>query len=183
MRRRAEQDKAFEQVKQNLFEAGVSALKAAQAQEDMFHTSVEALTEAYEGNMAEAPLLGAGETTAETDSIAAMLLNQRQQAIVATDFDAYVEVEKKLQLLDELAVTRLEREARKWEAQVRIQNAQRQLSVAPSTKSPEPQPVSDSAWTEKTLKTKYETLAKFRQETGLQANGWKKAVEQMNQAV
>jgi len=29
MRRRAEQDKAFERVKQNLFEAGVSALKAA----------------------------------------------------------------------------------------------------------------------------------------------------------
>ncbi|GEM_PF-6066164 len=183
MRRRAEQDRDFEQIKQNLFEAGVSVLKAAEAQENMLHTSLEALTEAYEGNMAAAPLLGADEATAETDPIAAMLLKQRQQAIATTDFDAYVEVEKKLQLLDELAVTKLEREARKWEAQVRIQNAQRQLSVTSSTTSPAPQPVSDSAWTEKTLKAKYETLAKFRQETGLQANGWKKAVEQMNQAV
>jgi len=183
MRRRAEQDKDFEQIKQNLFDAGVSVLKAAQAQEDMFHTSLEALTEAYEGNMAEAPLLGAGETTAQTDSIAEKLLEQRQQAIAAIDFDAYVEVEKKLQLLDELAVTRLEREARQWEAQVRIQSAQRQLSRSPATKSTETQPVSNGAWTEKTLKAKYETLAKFRQETGLQANGWKKAVEQINQAV
>jgi len=175
MRRRAEQDKDFEQIKQNLFDAGVSVLKAAQAQEDMFHTSLEALTEAYEGNMAEAPLLGAGETTAQTDSIAEKLLEQRQQAIAAIDFDAYVEVEKKL--------TRLEREARQWEAQVRIQSAQRQLSRSPATKSTETQPVSNGAWTEKTLKAKYETLAKFRQETGLQANGWKKAVEQINQAV
>jgi hypothetical protein len=106
-----------------------------------------------------------------------------QQAIATTDFDAYVEVEKKLQLLDELAVTRLEREARQWEAQVRIQNAQRQLSVASSTTSLAPQPVSDGVWTEKALKAKYKTLDRFRQETGLQSSKWKEAVEQMNQAV
>lgn len=182
MRSRVERQQGFQQVKSDLFEAGVSVLKAAQAQEDMFQTSLEALTEAYEDHMAEVPLLGVGETTAETDPIAAMLLNQRQEAIATTDFDAYVEVEKKLQLLDELAVTRLEREARKWEAQVRIQNAQRQLAVASSTALPASQPASDSAWTEKDLKAKYKTLDRLRQETGLQVSKWREAMEQMNQA-
>jgi hypothetical protein len=177
MKRRVEQDQDFEQIKQNLFDAGVSVVKAAQAQEEMFHTSVEALTEAYEANASEAPALSPEEVRSETDAIAEMLLHQRQDAIVAKNFDAYVEVENKLQLLDELAVVRLEREARQWEAQVRIREAQRQL-----TKPPDPESESKDPWTEKTLKAEYKTLDKFRQETKLSANKWKDAVEQMNQA-
>lgn len=60
------------------------------------------------------------------------LLLQRQEAEASADFEAYVSVETKLQQLEEFEIQRLERQARRIEAQVRIQTAQRQLSQGSS---------------------------------------------------
>lgn len=176
MRRRAERDQDFEQVKQNLFEAGVSVVKAAQAHEEMFHTSLEALAEAYEGQ--DLPALEAGDESISNDvaPIREKLLSQRQTAIAAQDVDAYLEAAEKLQRLKELEVEDIELDARRLEAQVRIANAQRQIKPTP------PPPNTETVWTEEGLKAKYKNLGRFRQETGLKANKWKEAVEQMNQA-
>ncbi len=180
MRRRAEQDQDFEQMKQNLFEAGVSVVKAAQAHEEMFHTSLEALAEAYEGQ--GLPVLEGGKVTIVDDvvPIREKLLSQRQAAIATQDVDAYLEASEKLQRLKELAVEDIELDARKLEAQVRIVNAQQQLITV---SMPIPKSEAKEAWTEKTLKARYKNLDQFRQETGLQVNKWKEAIERMNQMV
>ncbi|MBD0269171.1 MAG: hypothetical protein ICV77_12870 [Cyanobacteria bacterium Co-bin8] len=49
MRRRSQQRQDFEAIKNNLYAAGVSTVKAAKAQEEMFTTTLEALSEAYKG--------------------------------------------------------------------------------------------------------------------------------------
>jgi TolA-binding protein len=55
------------------------------------------------------------------------LLSQQQDAETSGDFEAYVAIAEKLQQLEEYEVQRLEQQARKLEAQVRIATAQRQL--------------------------------------------------------
>lgn len=123
------------------------------------------------------------DQNAEPDLLAAMLRHQQQEAIAAQDFDQYVEIEQKLQLLDELVVTRLEREARQWEAQVRIQTAQHQLSRSPSTPDSDSQPTPKKPWTDKSLKAEYKTLTNLYQTTRVKAKTWEKAAQQMNQAL
>jgi hypothetical protein len=181
MKRRWERQQDFEAIKQNLFAAGVSTVKAAQAQEEMFTTTLEALTEAYEAVGAHPLVAGQEEEGgadldadggAELGAIAAALLVQRQEALAHQDYEAYVVAEEKLQRLDELTVTRLER-------QVRLLQAQRQLAEwTPPTQSSPP----GQEWTEASLKKTYKTLAQVKAAWGLSARSWKEAVQQMNQA-
>jgi hypothetical protein len=181
MRRRAEQDQDFEQVKQNLFEAGVSVVKAAQAHEEMFHTSLEALAEAYEGQ--SLPMLEATEVeiTDEVAPIREKLLSQRQAAISAQNVDVYLEASEKLKRLKELEVEEIELDARRLEAQIRIMNAQQQLSPS-LTPHPEPKMTEDGQWTEKTIKARYKKLSNLEKETGIKADRWNDAVKQANES-
>lgn len=170
MRRRADRQQDFEAIKQNLFSAGVSTVKAAKAQEEMFNTTLEALSEAYEGVGTDQ--LEAGETASGTDltPIVEALLLQRQEALTHQDYDAYVEAEEQLQRLDELAVARLER-------QVRLLKAQQQLAeLAGNAQSP----ANEGGWTEAALRQKYKTVAEVRDAFGINARTWKDAVKQVN---
>lgn len=171
MRRRADRQQDFESIKQNLFAAGVSTVKAAKAQEEMFSTTLEALAEAYEGMGTNQLESGQEELQADLTPIVEALLAQRQQALENQDYDAYVEAEEKLQRLDELAVTRLER-------QVRLLKAQKQL-VELVGKTP---PATDGEeWTADSLKREYKTLAKVREALNISARTWKDAVKQVNE--
>ena len=169
MRKRSERQQEFEAIKQNLFAAGVATVKAAQAQENMYMTTLEALSEAYEGTGAN--LLEAGEEP-EVDlaSLLDTLLTQRQTALAHQDYDAYVETEEKLQRLDELAVAQLERQVRRLEAQQKL------VEFASSS-----QPTTDQkVWTEAALKKEYKTLAGLRNALGIGVRSWKEALEQVN---
>ncbi len=169
MRKRSERQQDFEAIKQNLFAAGVATVKAAQAQENMYVTTLEALSEAYEGTGAN--LLEAGEEPeADLASLLGTLLAQRQTALANQDYDAYVETEEKLQWLDELAVARLER-------QVRLLEAQQKLVEFANNTQPTPE---RQDWTEATLKKEYKTLTSLRNTLGVSVRSWKEAVEQMN---
>lgn len=171
MRRRSERQQDFELIKQNLFSAGVSTVKAAKAQEEMFTTTLEALTEAYEGieiNQLEAAV---EEPTTNFRTLADPLITQRQAAIANGDYDGFVEVEKKLQQLDELAVIRVER-------QVRLLTAQQKLAQLTASSK---RTVNTDDWTEAALKQEYRTVADVRKAFGIKARTWKDAVEQVNQ--
>lgn len=173
MKPRSERQQDFEAIKQNLFTAGVATVKAAQAQEDMFMTTLEALSEAYEGTGINQ--LAAGETEPEADPSPMLetLLIQRQDALTRGDYDTYVEAEEKLQWLDELAVARLER-------QVRRLKAQQELTIFADKPQP-PEAAPDSkVWTEAALKKEYKTLADLQSALGINARTWKQAVEQAN---
>ncbi|WP_017297237.1 hypothetical protein [Nodosilinea nodulosa] len=170
MKQRSERQQEFEAIKQNLFTAGVATVKAAQAQENMFTTTLEALADAYEG-MGPSQL-EAGETQPEIDlaPIVEALLAQQQDALAKQDYGAYVDTEEKLQRLDELAVARLER-------QVRLLKAQQELAQV--AVKPQP-PVDKTVWTEAALKKEYKTLGNLRNVLNLKARSWKDAVEQVN---
>lgn len=202
MRTRAERNRGFEAIKQNLFEAGVAVLNAAEAQEQLFDASVKALAEAVgieaeDSTKALAEAIGdkaedSIEIESNTDSssknsIVEKLLAQRQEAEAAGDFDGYVNAEQKLQTLDELEVVKLEREARKLEAQIRITNAQNQLSLlsqSPNPITPVPVPISEpemlEKWTEIKLKEKFKTLNSVRKAFSIEARSWKEAVDLVN---
>ncbi|PZU95247.1 MAG: hypothetical protein DCF32_22535 [Leptolyngbya sp.] len=173
MKPRSERQQDFEAIKQNLFTAGVATVKAAQAQEDMFMTTLEALSEAYEDTGIHQ--LAPGETEPESDltPILETLLTQRQDALNRQDYEAYVEAEEKLQRLDELAVARLER-------QVRLLKAQQELTIFADKPQP-PEAFSDrKVWTEAALKKEYKTLADLQSALGINARTWRQAVEQAN---
>ncbi len=179
MRSRADRNRDFEQTKETLFEAGVSVLKAAQAHEEMFHTSLEALTEAIEGQS----LLPAGTEGVEApgemspEPIRAKLLVAQQKALKEENVDAYLQIGEKLKLLKELEVIDVELEARKLEAHIRIANARQQLAqFVDSDSSSTSQP-----WTEETLKAKFKTLKNLYDELGIKARSWKEAAKQANQ--
>lgn len=176
MRRRSERQQDFESIKQNLFAAGVSTVKAAKAQEEMFTTTLEALTDAYEemgGHQLEASKEDMNTSDVDVSAIATPLISQRQSAIANQDYDAFVAAEEKLQRLDELAVLRLER-------QVRLLKAQQQLTALTDTGSPA---AAAASWTESALKKEYGTVTAVRQAFGIKARTWKDAVEQVNQPV
>ncbi len=171
MRRRADRQQDFESIKQNLFAAGVSTVKAAKAQEEMFSTTLEALAEAYEGMGVNQLEAGEKEPVANLTPIVEALLTQRQQALENQDYDTYVEAEEKLQRLDELAVTRLER-------QVRLLKAQKQLVDLAGKTHPSAE---GEAWTESKLKKEYRTVADVREAFGISARTWKAAIKQVNE--
>lgn len=177
MRSRAERNRDFEAVKSNLFEAGVSVVKAAKAHEEMFNTSLEAIADAMELDIGETPLLEQVVDGSEANLIYEALLLQRQEAETKGDFDAYVSAEEKLQQLEEFEARRLERQARMLEAQVRIQAAQKQLAQG----EPQEKLETRQRWTEGTLKAQYQTLKKVRDELGVAARSWKDAVAEANQ--
>ena len=202
MRTRAERNRGFEAIKQNLFEAGVAVLNAAEAQEQLFDASVKALAEAVgieaeDSTKALAEAIGGKaedsiEIESNTDSssknsIVEKLLAQRQEAEAVGDFDSYIDAEQKLQTLDELEVVKLEREARKLEAQIRITNAQNQLSLlsqSPNPITPLPVPIPEpemlEKWTEIKLKEKFKTLNSVRKAFSIEARSWKEAVDLVN---
>lgn len=175
MKPRSERQQDFEAIKQNLFTAGVATVKAAQAQENMFMTTLEALSEAYEGT--DINQLAAGETEPEADLTPMLetLLAQRQEALTRQDYEAYVEVEEKLQWLDELAVARLER-------QVRLLKAQQELTIFAGKPPSSTTSTADDrkVWTEAGLKKEYKTLADLQNALGVNVRTWKQAVEQVN---
>ncbi|MBD2464906.1 hypothetical protein H6G89_28280 [Oscillatoria sp. FACHB-1407] len=180
MRSRAERNQDFEAIKADLFDAGVAALQAAQAGEQLFDRSIEAIAEAMDIPQ------GGTETSnkpvlTEVNLVYEIVLAEKQDAEAIGNYDAYVTASRKLQTLEDLDVERLEREARKLEAQLRIANAQRQLtqlSQSPSQSSAEP---SSSPWTESRLKREFKTLEAVRSGLGIEARTWKKAVEEANQ--
>lgn len=189
MKRRAEYEQAFEAIKDNLYAAGVSTVKAAKAHDEMFTTSLEALAEAYEA-MAS-PQLSAGdddhETTDDRATLSALitpLRQAKQQALAAADYDAYVAAETKLQQLDELVVLRLERQVRQLLAQQRLQElTSSQPPTAPAGASASNQPSATKPapkWTEKTLKTQYKSLDVVKAAFGIKARSWKEAAAQLN---
>lgn len=172
MKQRSERQQEFEAIKQNLFTAGIATVKAAQAQENMFMTTLEALSEAYEDIGTHQLEAGDPEPKVNLAPIIAALLGQQQEALVNRDYDAYVATEEKLQRLDELTVARLER-------QVRLLKAQQELA----NEADKPQPPADrTVWTEAALKKEHKTLGNLRNALGLKARSWKEAVEQVNGA-
>jgi hypothetical protein len=180
MRTRAERNRGFESIKQNLFDAGVAVLNAAEAQEQLFDASVKALAEAVGVETEDYAEIDSSADSSFMNSIADKLMVQRQEAEIAGDFDSYVDAEQKLQTLDELEVVKLEREARKLEAQIRIANAQKQLillSQTPNPITPEPEPKMPEAWTESKLKEKFKTLDGVRKKFSVKAKSWKEAVD------
>lgn len=188
MRTRAERNRGFESVKQNLFDAGVAVVNAAEAQEHLFDASIKALAEAIGVETEDSTGIGSSADNPSTNSIVEKLIAQRQEAEAVGDFDSYIDAEQKLQTLDELEVARLEREARKLEAQIRIQNAQKQLILLsqapiPSPSKPEPSPEvkAPEVWTEGKLKEKFKTLDDVRKEFSVKAKSWKEAVNLVNQ--
>lgn len=179
MRSRIERNQDFEAIKANLFEAGVSVVKAAKSHEDMFNTSLEAIADAIELNHEEAPRLNQAVDGSEANLIYETLLLQRQEAETKGDFDDYVSAEERLQKLEEFEAVRLERQARILEAQVRIQAAQRMLQDE-LTGTP-PEPTGTQSWTEDSLKAQFKTLKAVRDALGIAAKSWKAAAEQANQ--
>jgi len=187
MRTRAERNRGFESVKKNLFDAGVAVLSAAEAQEQLFDASVKALAEAVgvetEANAEVIDRIGGSSM----NSMVEKLTVQRQEAEAAGDFEGYVDAEQKLQTLDELEVVRLEREARKLEAQIRIANAQQQLDLLsqpliPIVSEPFPKPEVMEFWTEEKLREKFRTLNDVRKHFSIEikSKSWKDAVELVN---
>jgi hypothetical protein len=180
MKTRAERNRGFESVKQNLFDAGVAVLNVAEAQEQLFDASVKALAEAVGVEAEDYAEINSSADGSSMTSIVEKLMVQRQEAEAAGGFDSYVAAEQKLQTLEELEVVKLEREARKLEAQIRISNAQKQLillSQAPNPISPEPEPKMPETWTESKLKEKFKTLDGVRKEFSIKAKSWKEAVD------
>jgi hypothetical protein len=183
MRTRAERNRGFESVKQNLFDAGVAVLNAAEAQEQLFDASVKALAEAVGAKAEDHAEIDSSVDGSSMNSIREKLMVQRQEAESAGDFDSYVNAEQKLHTLDELEVVKLEREARKLEAQIRIRDAQKQLSLpsqTPNPPEPTPEPKIPEAWTESKLKEDFKTLDGVRKEFSVKAKSWKEAVDLVN---
>jgi hypothetical protein len=170
MRRRTDRQKDFEAIQNNLYAAGVATVNAAKAHEEMFTTTLEALAEAYENLTFNS--LGPREAEAPTalTAIIEALLGDQQIALDEQDYEAYVAAETKLQHLDELAVTRLERQVRLLKAQQQLRDL-KQVQTAAST----------PAWTEPALKAQYKTLKAVKAAFNIKARSWVEAVEQVNQ--
>ncbi|MGG6297366.1 hypothetical protein ACQ4M4_23475 [Leptolyngbya sp. AN02str] len=186
MKRRADRNRELEAVKNTLFESGVSVVKAAKAHEEMFMTSMQMLTDAMSLDEPESQLQSADSTlllqgAAPSNSFYFEYLQQRQAAEQAMDFDAYLEAEHKLKELEELEIGRLERNARKLEAQLRIEQAQRQLQHMQHSESEvSVSSRSSKLWTEETLKATYKTLGGVAQALDISAKSWKEAVKKAN---
>jgi hypothetical protein len=176
MRSRAERNQEFEAIKGNLFEAGVSVVKAAKAHQEMFNTSLEAIADAMEINLESTPQLNQVIDGSQANLIYESLLLQRQEAETTGDFDAYVSAEEKLQQLEEFEAKRLERQARMLKAKLRIQVVQTKLN-SPTIQETE----SSQRWTESTLKSKFKSLKQLEEQLGISAKTWKDAVKQANQ--
>ena len=186
MKKRADRQQDFEQVKTDLFEAGLSVVKAAKAHEEMFHTSLEALTEAYEAvgdseanlpALAAAPNASAPSESMDTTLLIQLLQRQQQAAIATQSVDAYLAATETLLRLKTIVVEEIELTARRLEAEIRITTARQQLEPLPNV--PEP---TRRAWTEAELRQEYKKLEKVRQVFGIEARTWQVAIDQVNQA-
>lgn len=164
MRRRSERQQDFETLKQTLYAAGLSTVKAAKAQEDMLTTTLEALTDAYEAQAM--PQLDGASMDPDLQPIFEVLLAERKQALSQGNYAGYVDAETKLQHLDELRVTRLERQVRELIAQQRLD----------TLTQPTPDP-----WTEEHLKAQYSTLGAVRKAFSIKVRSWQEAVHILNQ--
>jgi hypothetical protein len=182
MRSKAEREQDFEAIKSNLFEAGVSVLKAAQTHQEMFNTALESLADAIEMNAEELPQLTGAVDHPQSSSLWENLRLQRQASIAQSDFDELVRVEEKLQKLEEFDVQRLERQARLLEARLRIQAAQQQLKGQPTECQDQKKQdeVSYNPWTENSLKKRFKNLAEVQKALGIPAKTWKAAVAEAN---
>jgi hypothetical protein len=170
MRRRSERQKDFDTLKQTLYDAGVSTVKAAKAQEEMFTTTLEALTDAYEAQ-AMPQLESATDSVPDLQPILDALWTERQRALTQGDYDAYVAAETKLQHLDELRVTRIEREVRELTAQQQLERLTQSAGVKAGAND----------WTEASLKAQYMTLGAVKEAFSIKPRSWKEAVQILNQ--
>jgi hypothetical protein len=84
-------------------------------------TTLEALSEAYEGMGADQLEAGEQKPAADLTPIVEALVAQLQEALANQDYDAYVATEEKMQRLDELVVSRLERQVRRLESDSLLQ--------------------------------------------------------------
>lgn len=186
MRSRTERKKEFDSIKQNLFDAGASVLTVANATEDLFTSSVKALTAALDAPEAEPPAIAGSQK-----SIRQLLHDQQRKARQIGDVDGYLAATQKLQLLDQFELDKLERKARRLEAEIRIRQAQEQLAqlkatAAPSELDGEMDAISVEAidpsgeWTASSLKAQFKTLLATRKALGINAKSWQEAVEQAN---
>lgn len=172
MRRRSERQKDIDDLKQTLYAAGVSTLQAAQAQEEMLTTALEALTDAYE-TQSMPQLEASTESMSDLQPILERLWSERQQALTQGDYDTYVAAETKLQHLDELRVARLERQVRELTAQQQINQLTQSAITETGANVANP-------WTELSLKAKYSTLDAVRKAFSIKPRSWKDAVQMLN---
>jgi hypothetical protein len=124
-------------------------------------------------------------------SIRQLLHDQQRKAKQIGDVDGYLEATQKLQMLDQFELDKLERKARRLEAEIRIRQAQEQLAEMKAVSTLESDVDTDLAqlelmadageWTESSLKAKFRTLLATRKALGIDAKSWKEAVEQANQ--
>lgn len=182
MKRKSEREQKFNQIKTTLFEAGIATLEAVQAGEEMFSESVSAIAEAVGVEVSPNSLPGEiapEDIPPETlsmppNSIYAIALRQQEEAQEKGDLDAYISATKKLRLLENLEVKKLEIEARSLEAQIRIQNAKKHLEQPEISQQ-------SQQWTEQNLKAKYKSLSAVNNWLGTTVRSWKDAVEKANQ--
>jgi hypothetical protein len=180
MRSRTDRKQDIDAIKQNLYDAGTSILTVAQTSEDLFTSSVRALTAALDPEPTAAPI------QLQPRSIRQLLQDQQREARQIGDVDSYLEATQKLQTLEEFDLGRLERKARRLELEIRIRTSQEQLgqlkSAVVQTIAAVPElPPAPSGWTEADLKSTYKTLQVVRAAYGIAARTWKDAVVQVNQ--
>ncbi|QQE65065.1 hypothetical protein GFS31_17500 [Leptolyngbya sp. BL0902] len=163
----------MDELKQTLYAAGVSTLHAAQAQEEMLTTALEALTDAY-----ESPSIPQLEATTDSGADLQPILNalraERQQALAQGHYEAYVAAETKLQHLDELRVAQLERQVRELTAQQQLDHLTQAAGAETVDKAAHP-------WTEASLKARYATLGAVKAAFSIKPRSWKEAVQLLNQ--
>lgn len=175
MRSRADRKQDFDAIKQHLFDAGTSVLKVARVSEDLFTTSVQAIVAALETEPNVLSPLPAANSIQQT------LLEQQQQADTTGDVNTYLEATRKLQLLEEMELNKLEQTARRLEMETRIRVSQGQLAQLNSAPEPHVSLSPAKSWTEKGLKAKFQTLQAVRKAFGINARSWKDAVRLVNQ--
>ncbi len=138
-------------MEDHLFNAGVAILQAAKTQEEVFQTSIEAIQSALEPGSVEAHPPTLPAATMPSD-ISLTTIWQRLDRI-----------EQRLDYLIEHLIP--------------------PSAIAPPQPPSPPAggvPAADIAWTEKSLKQAYKTLAGVRSQLGITAKTWKLAVLEAN---
>jgi hypothetical protein len=145
-------------MEDHLFNAGVAILQAAKTQEEIFHTSIEAIQEALEPGSSDAATL-ISSLPEQPSSHAAHHIS------LTAIWERLNTIEQRLEyLIDQLVPIPATTEITKPEI----------------TKNLEQKALGTSEWTEKSLKKAYKTLAGVRTELGIEAKSWKSAVHEAN---
>ncbi len=141
-------------MEDHLFNAGVGILQAAKTQEELFHTSIEAIQEALEP----------GSTGIEEPRkfLSVPSDDQPQEISLTAIWERLGKIEHRLDYLVESLIS------------VPVANSSKLQKI------PKAVNLQDSEWTEKSLKKAYKTLAGARSQLGVTAKTWKSAVNEAN---